>query len=70
MNSANQDAQPKDFLYLCKTENHYTRLVELQERGDKTENEMIEEDMLLLNYDFLNCRRLLNFPDNWKRFFD
>lgn len=71
MNSPNLDLVLKDLVFvLCKTENHYTRLVELQERGDKTENEMIEEDMLLLKYNFINCRRLLNFPDKWKVFFN
>jgi hypothetical protein len=71
MNSPNLDLVLKDIVFvLCKTEDHYTRLFELRERDNKTENEMLEEDVLLLNYDFINCRRLLNFPDKWKGFFN
>ena len=54
---------------ICNSENHYTRLFELRERVNKTKNEMIEEDVLLLYCEFLNCRRSLNFPNEWKMFF-
>lgn len=58
----------KDLLSICKSKTHYSRLLELSEKRCKTEEEMLEEDVLLLNYNLLNCKQFLNYPDIWKCF--
>lgn len=70
MSSQNEKLVLGDLVSLfCKSENHYTRLQELEHKQEKTEEEMLEQDVLNLNYNFLNCKQFLNFPANWKIFF-